>query len=772
MQIKRVIAGGITALAAGATLALGAGAATLGDFVQVTGNTMTSPYIVIGTNAAAADTLAAADVGVALAGQATKDVAVPGAQGTMSVAGGALIQGEVYRLYVGTALSNANRKPDLTKEDLATVLAKGTVDQKTINDVDYNQYLSMGAQAVTWSKQSDWTEAALNLPFDTTTSAYTYKVVFQSGLDTQYVEGKEIKLLGKTFVFAGQDADVSNTSITLYAAGQTETVNAGSSTTVTVAGTPYVITVVGINTDGSAATVDVNGEAFDVDATTDNYVTKGDLNLYIKSIRAFKFPAESGAVQFFVGSEKLELDDTTNAITKGTDVLDGATVDFTQLTSYYDSGTSNTMEAKIYEIQFTFKPSETQYLKAGQSLNDGVFGAFKIAYGGIFPELTAASKDTVEVVKSSSTKTKLTFKNKAGNTCSMNVFSTDTPTKWSDGSYDIAVTNPSYGGMVRNPLTSWNVTQGNITEKMYFLVNRGYDSYILQYVSTDTTNNLVKLKDVCSGTTFDASTTTLFFYIGGYKYDFGYQGKVIRVNQTGGVSAEQVPLYTAQKAKLELLTATPGLINLTEAPFSTQGVQGATQVTLSVNTTLSSGEVDTIDIVNDATAMVSGLVGKDDTNYEYGVTASGTYAVRNTDADTLKIYTPAIPTPVYVAVGDNPVFSSGEGVSGGTVKQAVQIKNSVSKMESEVSTTGLDRDLVLLGGPCANGLVATLLNMSASRPTCGTEFTAKYPTEGVIKVVSNAFGSGKKALVVAGVDRTATRALAVKVMQGTVDYSA
>jgi len=106
------------------------------------------------------------------------------------------------------------------------------------------------------------------------------------------------------------------------------------------------------------------------------------------------------------------------------------------------------------------------------------------------------------------------------------------------------------------------------------------------------------------------------------------------------------------------------------------------------------------------------------------------------------------------------------------VKQAVQIRNSVSKLESEVSTTSLDRDLVLMGGPCANGLAARALNMSATRPTCVSDFTALYPTEGVIKVVNNVFGSGKKALVVAGVDRTATRALAVKVMQGTVDYAA
>jgi S-layer protein (TIGR01564 family) len=104
------------------------------------------------------------------------------------------------------------------------------------------------------------------------------------------------------------------------------------------------------------------------------------------------------------------------------------------------------------------------------------------------------------------------------------------------------------------------------------------------------------------------------------------------------------------------------------------------------------------------------------------------------------------------------------------VQQAVKIQNSVTKMEAEVNTATLDRNLIVIGGPCANSLVADLLDMSSSAGACDTDFKALYPTEGVIKVVNDAFGSGKMAMVVAGVNRDATRALAVKVMQGTVSY--
>ena len=762
MHIKRAIAGTLAALATGATLALGAGAVTtLSDFVTVTGNTMTSPYIVIGGSAAAEDTLAAADIGVALGGKATKSVTIPGAQGTMSVSDGSLIEGESYKLYVGTALSDGNRKPDLTSDDLPVVLSGGTVDHKTVTDVDYSEYITMGDQMVTWSKESEWDEAELNLKLDTSNVAYTYKVVFQSGLHTEYVESKEISLLGKNYVFSGQDTDLDNTSLVLYAAGQTDTISAGGSSTVTIGGNDYVIKVVGINDAGTSATVDVNGEAFDVDTTDDNYVTKGDLNLYIKSIRAFKFPAESGAVQVFIGSEKLTLDSTQNEIVEGENMIDGAWVNFTQVSG-----------DRIYEIQITYTPDEEQYLRAGNSMDDGVFNAFKIAFGGIYPELTASNKDVIQIDKSSSTKVKLSFINKAGDSCNMNVYYT-TDGKFSDGSYDIITTSPAGD----NYLSNWTQA-GNVSEKQYFLVNRGFDSYILQYQSTDNTNKVIRLKDMCSGTTFDASTTTKFFYLGGQKYQFDIDttDEIIRVDSAdNNAKNTNVPLYTAHKTKINLASATSASGNITvqEAPFSTAGIQDASEVILDVAAVTSSGEVDTVDVKNDSAAMTgSGLIGKDDTDYEYGVTASGTYVVRNTDSDTLKIYAPEIPTAVYVAVGSNPVFSAGEGISAGSVEQAVEIRNSVSKMESEITTSTLDRDVVLLGGPCANGLVATALNMSAAKPTCVADFTALYPTEGVIKVVTDVFGSGQKALVVAGVDRTATRNLAVKVMQGDLAYDA
>ncbi len=131
MEIKRVIAGGLATFAAGATMVLGAGAVTLGDFVQVTGNTMTSPYIVIGDNAAAADTLAGADIAVALAGQATTPVSVSGAQAIMAVSEGALVKTKSKTLFLDDALNAVQTKSPTRNCRLSWLQARWKLITKT-----------------------------------------------------------------------------------------------------------------------------------------------------------------------------------------------------------------------------------------------------------------------------------------------------------------------------------------------------------------------------------------------------------------------------------------------------------------------------------------------------------------------------------------------------------------------------------------------------------------------------------------------------------------
>ena len=147
----------------------------------------------------------------------------------------------------------------------------------------------------------------------------------------------------------------------------------------------------------------------------------------------------------------------------------------------------------------------------------------------------------------------------------------------------------------------------------------------------------------------------------------------------------------------------------------------------------------------------------------------GTTIIYDSDSQGLAtIQYPQDQATAMVAAGADPKFSTSG--TGGTYNAAVQIKNPVAKFDTEMSTSAINSDLILIGGPCASSLVATLLATEST--TCSTDangFLTKYPN-GMIKEFENAFSSGHKALVVAGTNGAGTRAMAARVMQGTLSY--
>lgn len=162
--------------------------------------------------------------------------------------------------------------------------------------------------------------------------------------------------------------------------------------------------------------------------------------------------------------------------------------------------------------------------------------------------------------------------------------------------------------------------------------------------------------------------------------------------------------------------------------------------------------------------------GTDTTITDY-VDLFGVYAMRTTSGqDTLTIYYPDEQVYAVIGAGDASGTASIGGAAGGTVKSAVVITSPVAKLDNEINTASLTSDLVLVGGPCANTLVAKLAEDNATGvPSC----SAWNLNTGLIKEVSNAFSSGRKALVIAGTSADDTRSLAAKVMsEGTLSYQA
>ena len=106
-----------------------------------------------------------------------------------------------------------------------------------------------------------------------------------------------------------------------------------------------------------------------------------------------------------------------------------------------------------------------------------------------------------------------------------------------------------------------------------------------------------------------------------------------------------------------------------------------------------------------------------------------------------------------------------KGTTGGTYKEAVPVTSNVVKLDNEVSTSDKSSyDMVLVGGPCVNSLVADLATAGKFDYTCD-----KWPAEnfGLIKVVKDAFASGKSVLIIAGTRAEDTMLAARVVQDGT-----
>lgn len=118
-----------------------------------------------------------------------------------------------------------------------------------------------------------------------------------------------------------------------------------------------------------------------------------------------------------------------------------------------------------------------------------------------------------------------------------------------------------------------------------------------------------------------------------------------------------------------------------------------------------------------------------------------------------------------VGVGSDPSFTTGTTTIGGKYNEAVPITNTVGKLASEIpQDSTLNQDLILVGGPCASGIVETLLAeawnvTSACDYWLGGTDADLAAGNGVIRVVENVFESGQNALIVAGTNAEDTRAL-------------
>jgi hypothetical protein len=141
----------------------------------------------------------------------------------------------------------------------------------------------------------------------------------------------------------------------------------------------------------------------------------------------------------------------------------------------------------------------------------------------------------------------------------------------------------------------------------------------------------------------------------------------------------------------------------------------------------------------------------------------GTYVTYDSTAPmTFSASVPSTQAVAAVGVGISPSSTSGGGAGTVTTETVLPITADVVKLDSEVTASDKSgNDLVLVGGPCINTLVAELATAGTFAYGC-----ADWPGRdfGRVDVIVDAFATGKTALVIAGT-RAADTDLAARIVQ-------
>jgi hypothetical protein len=842
MNVRKVLAGGMAAIAAGATVAFGAFAQSsdLGAYVDTSGSTPVPPWIILGSGNGspdyAKDVLGASDVAAGVAGFATKDRAIGGAA-EVSVSGGVSLSTANTKIFGGDAINTA--KDTLTSEDLPTILASGTFEDSDGNSYDYDQYLVIGGKIVALSNSGDddvlGEDPAPLVQIGTTVSSSVYgykmRVIFNDDLNfsDSDVGSNSIELFGTEYTIS---SDSDTNTLILFGGANKQTLSEGETTTIDVGGVSYEVSLIGVS-DTNTVIVQVDSVSRTIDEGNSRKIS--GLEVYVEEVYFLQKESQVSSAKLSFGSSRLTLDDTDEvSVGTGSDAedIDNTLVSFTQ----GSEGTS------VLEIAVSAPDSDGDFAAEDMPFTDPVFGTFKLAFGGATPGLDEAALFQFDT--SSDDTATVAFTDDAGDTKTVEFGYTATQTSGSDDAITLA---DSDGDEII-------VVEGvNITEDDYVVINQDDFSHLLELTNIDADSGdsdpVVNFEDVFSGTDYEVTLTeygsTGFFngtkVIDGKTYLFyvdsnptvevaaivwdatatapaegvsvgttlsvfptlvaesgaevAFVNNVSEGISTGLVAANNVEIfgiavatmandtngidgtsinYTYVDAYTGWLTiegiSTPGVAILEEEGEDASGadVQNAVIVETGDNAdgiTIQTGSGTPI-----FSAQVnSGYIGTSDSDVDVGSDRYGTFVSKDTeDQGTVDVYYPDNQVVMAVGIGANPVFSvSGET---GTVQEAYQITSPIAKLASEVTGASLTRDAIIFGGPCANALVAELMGVSMDWPDCFADF--EDLNEGVIEEYTDAFGSGQKALVIAGVTGDDTRALAAKVLSGTMDYSA
>ncbi|MEE9405852.1 MAG: hypothetical protein V3V26_00425 [Candidatus Aenigmarchaeota archaeon] len=833
MNVRKVLAGSLAAITAGATLAFGVFGAGLGDYVTPDTNKITSPIIVIGAPAQpssdfAKDVLGAADIAAAVAGYATTTVSAGGSI-TTAVTGAADLSTTNTKLYVGSMINAA--KTTLTKGDtgMGTLLGSGSVYDDTGTEFKYDQYIAVGGTQIAYSdSDGDIDEPALylNVGTNTATPVYTARIVFSKALNISStdVKSQDITMFGNAYTIGSES---TATALFLYGGAQKNTVSEGETATITVSGTEHILKVIGVSST-TVAVVEVDGVSKEIIEGRSYTINgdKGKIDVYIDAVYFFGKESQVSSVRLSLGSAKIKLA-TGDAVKSGTDLdsIDGTLVTVT-----------GDPLSKL-EVAVAMSDSDEDHVAEGAPFMDPVFGSFQVAFGGIAPALDSSARTTTMLKTSGDDKANIKYTDYRGNEKEF-TFAYDNDT-------NTATVTPVLGVSSSKKIVV--VEGGMVNKNDYVILASGDFSHLFQLSDVDdigTSTAEVELTDV-----FDSSKITINMQSPGYTNSTAYiDGQEYFVNAaansaafswgtnaaaaSAGNETTLFPMLGGKNGEALALIDGVTLANATYHYFpggsagytvafvddtTTSVTAGqvtyefASSVLTSVNTSSGGfslaagypvvllleekGKDTTMSEVRNAIVMQATYEGTSPMKMDISSTVLftdatapaftsssantytslaldryGAHVTKNTeDQNTVTISYPDEQANVAVGIGPNPSFTSAGGAV--EVETAVKITSPVAKLASEVQAM-INANTLNADLILVGGPCAnSLVETLATNGHIKTCDTWDYTT-GVIKEVADAFVTGKKALIVAGTMADDTRSLAAKVMQNTLSFEA
>jgi hypothetical protein len=821
MQIKRFVASSLAALMAGATFAGAALAATsVGGVLKALGTQAAAgtPYlVVVGDTASVSDVVGAIDVASALAQQVTKEVAVPGVS-VATLTGGVSLDTADTKLYLEDYIDGAVQM--LTSNDLPTALKAGTVEDKSGTKYDYNQYLTIGHKQILYA-QPDVSSGLkdptylIKLGTDASTGYLVQVwVSFTKSFNATDAVGKTIKLFGREFTISAESAP-DNSKLVLFGVSGKETIQAGESKTITVGGNSYTVRVIGV-IDHTSAVIEVNGVQKEV--VEGNTYDFAGTSVYVSDVFYVKVPQETGYVVVSIGADRYVLQDE-QPIKVGTS---GNEQDIKGTYVKLLRSSNRLTDIKINFDAYSAAPA-VDYIKAGSVFELPVFG-LKVAYNGP----ASVSSETITIQPGATNYYSLTFTDSFGKTGTINwVYDPNTNNAGDEKLAD--ATGNAIRVVEGDGLTGLNqyvVISSGIAQRILKLTSyktgtkaevefqdvlsgtkyKGYadsDGETLVIDGQQFTLEVANPNNALSSTnslkvTWSPSGTVVVYPT--IKTKYGAKLALTQPLSTISISATNVVLPTGLLV-FSGPNATPGSHTLTIGGLSyTYTVSGGAITSLQitgVNTPAvlvieeprkgaTDGVVGVFKVENDATAdkrleLNGGLlpstvfdasaVSTASDKVNHYVTKWGTKVVFDiSGAGTATITYPDSQVYHLVAVGENPSWTT-TATEAGTYKTYAPLSLPVAKLASEVTPADkANANIVLVGGPCANSLVQALVDagkLDASM-TCagGNPGPAWTPGAAYVKVVEDAFATGRVALVVAGTNAADTRLATSLLSQG------